>query len=101
MGVVITGAQVELGDGTVVARIERIGIGGGIRARTVDGEQVEEQQELFYRHHIRLLSQAGPMIPDQLEETETYAQACKVGQAYADKVAANQEKIADLTEALA
>jgi hypothetical protein len=100
MTVVVTGARVELADGTVVALIERIRIGGGIRTRTIDGEQVDEQQPSFERHHARLLSQAGPMIPDELVETETFEQACEAGEAYAKSVTANAAQIAALRASL-
>jgi hypothetical protein len=100
MAVVITGARVQLGDGTVVARIERVGIGGGIRTRTVDGVPVDEQQPLFERFHVRLLSPVGPLAPDELVEAATYEDACAAGEEYAAKVAANAGKIADLAGAL-
>ena len=100
MPVVITGARVELADGTVVARIERVGIGGGVRTRTIDGVPVDTQEPLFERFHVRLLSQAGPLIPDQLAEAETYEEACAAGEAYAAKVAAHAEKIAAVAGAL-
>lgn len=101
MGVVITGAQVELDDGTVVARIERIIVGGGVQVRMVDGTPEEVQHPAFTRYHVRLLSQAGPLIPDQLEEAGTYEAACEAGEAYAAKVTANAAKIAEVQAALA
>jgi hypothetical protein len=100
MPVVITGARVQLDDGTVVARIERVGIGGGIRTRTIDGEPVDTQEPLLERFHVRLLSQAGPMVADQLADAGTYEEACAVGEEYAVKVAANAEQIAAVVAAL-
>ncbi len=100
MSIVISGAQVELDDGTVVARIERILIGGGERTRMIDNVPETTTDPLFIRYHVRLLSQAGPMIADELELVETYKDACKVGEAYAEKVMANAEQIAALRESL-
>jgi hypothetical protein len=100
MTAVITGARVELDDGRVVALIERVGIGGGIRTRVIDGVPVDEQQPYFERFHVRLLSQAGPLVPDQLVEAGCYEDACEAGEAYAAKVAANAGRLAELAEAL-
>lgn len=101
MSIVITGAQAELGDGTVAARIERITVGGGIQVKTVDGAPEEVQHPTFTRYHVRLLSQAGPLIPDELVEAGTYEEACKLAEAYAEKVTANAAKIGELQAALA
>jgi hypothetical protein len=100
MTVVITGAQVELDDGTVAARIERVILGGGERTRMIDGVPETTTDPQSIRFHVRLLSQAGPLIPDQLQEAETYEKACLAGEAYAEKVQANQAKIDDLNESL-
>lgn len=100
MSVVITGADVVLDDGIVVARIERIVIGGGERTRMIDGVPETTTDPQSVRHHVRLLSQAGPMISDQLENVETFDEACEAGEAYAAKVEKNRAKINDLNESL-
>lgn len=100
MAVVIDHAHVELDDGVPVARIERILVGGGERVRMIDGVPETTTDPQFESYNVRLLSQAGPMIPDQLESAESYEEACEAGEAYAEKVRANSKKIDDLTEAL-
>lgn len=100
MGVVVMSAHVVLGDGTVAARIERVLIGGGERTRMIDGTPEVTNDPLFERFHVRLLSQAGPMVGDRMEEAETYEDACVLGEAYAAKVTANAGQIAALRESL-
>jgi hypothetical protein len=100
MAVVITGARVELEDGTVVAGIERIVIGGGERTRTIDGVPETTTDPQWVKFHVRLLSQAGPMIADELLLAETWEEACAAGEAYAARVVANAEQIAELKAAL-
>ena len=97
--VVVLTARVEL-DGREVALVERVTIGGGTQVITVDGVPQDKVHPTFERFHVRLLSQAGRMVPDQLEEAGDWDEACKIGVAYAERVAANATRIADLQEAL-
>lgn len=90
--VLVMTAQVQAPDGTPVALIERVTIGGGIRM--VEGEP--QQHPTFERFHVRLLS-PDRMIPDQLREVETYDEACEL----AEKYAAKREEHAAQVDALA
>lgn len=96
--VAITGASVSQ-DGAEVARIEAITVGGGVQTVTVDGVPEDRQHPVFHRFHVRLLS-PDRMIPDVLREAGTYEDAVKIGVAFAERVAANAERIAELREAL-
>lgn len=97
--VVITATRVDLADGTTVALVEAVTIGGGSQTVTVDGVPEERQHPTFHRYHCRLLS-PDRMIADQLVETERYEEAVDVGLAYAAKRAKHAEQLAELTEAL-
>jgi hypothetical protein len=92
---VITGIRIELGDGTVVALIEAVTIGGGTQTVTVDGVPEERQHPTFRRYHVRLLS-PDRMIPDELREAETSEEAVEVGLAYAARRVKHAQQIADL-----
>ena len=92
-------ANVVLEDGTVVANVERVRIGGGTQNVTVDGAVEVRQHPTFSRHHVRLLS-PDRMIPDQLVETESYDEAVEIGLKYAAKRAEHAAQIDDLAAAL-
>jgi hypothetical protein len=68
-------------DGTELAWIERVKIGGGTQTVTVDGVPEERQHPSWWRYHVRLIS-PDRMIPDTLHEAETYDEAVAVGVAY-------------------
>jgi hypothetical protein len=94
--VTVTGARVDLDDGTTVAQIDAVTIGGGIRiVGQIDGAPVERADPTLHRFHCRLLS-PDRMIPDQLVETESYEEAVAVGLKYAGKRAEHARQIAEL-----
>lgn len=97
--VVITGTRVDLADGTTVALIEAVTIGGGQQTVTVDGVPEDRQHPTYYRFHCRLLS-PDRMIADQLHETQTYEEAVDIGLAYAAKRAKHAQQLAELAEGL-
>jgi len=97
--VVTTGARVELDDGTVVAIVEAITIGGGTQIVTVDGVPEERVHPTFHRFHCRLIS-PDRMIPDELRETETFDAAVELGLAYATKRIEHAESVAALADVL-
>ncbi len=97
--VAITAARVDLEDGTMVARIEAVTIGGGTQTVTVDGVPEERQHPTLHRWHCRLLS-PDPAIPDQLLDVETYEEAIEMGLQYAAKRAVHAEQISELAAAL-
>ncbi len=97
--VIPTGARIELDDGTIVAVVEAITIGGGTQVVTVDGVPEERVHPTFHRFHCRLLS-PDRMIPDQLRETETYDEAIALGVAYAEKRVQHADSVAELAEKL-
>lgn len=94
----ITGARVTQ-DGTEVAQIEAITVGGGTQVVTVDGTPEVRQHPTFHRFHVRLLS-PDRMIPDVLREAETYEEAVEIATAYAGRRAVHAGKVAELAEAL-
>lgn len=93
--VTITSARVDLPDGTEVARVEAITIGGGTQVVTVDGVAEERVHPTFHRFNVRLLS-PDRMIPDELREVETYEEAVELGVRYAGKRAEHARRIDDL-----
>lgn len=93
--VTITEARVDLDDGTVVAYIEAVTIGGGTQIVTVDGVPEERQHPMFRRFHVRLLS-PDRMISDQLREAETYEEAVEVGLEYAAKRVKHAQQVEEL-----
>lgn len=93
--VTITAARVDLPDGTTVAQIDAVTIGGGIQTVTVDGVPEDRQHPTLHRFHCRLLS-PDRMISDQLVETETYEDAVAAGVAYAVKRAKHAQQLAEL-----
>lgn len=97
--VTITTARIDLADGTTVAVVEAVTLGGGTQVVTVDGVPEERQHPTTSRFHVHLLS-PDRMIPDQLLDIETYEQAVEAGLAYAARRAEHAEQITALTEAL-
>lgn len=97
--VTITGARVDLPDGTPVVQIDAVTIGGGTQIVTVDGVPEERQHPTLHRFHCRLLS-PDRMIADQLVETETYEQAVEIGLAYAAKRQKHAAQLAELAAEL-
>ncbi len=87
--------KVVMPDGTAVAQIERVLIGGG--TRVIEGEEHTHPQ--FERFHVRLLS-PDRMIPDELRETETYDEAVALAVRYADKRVEHAAAVAGLAESL-
>lgn len=97
--VTITGARVALPDGTVVAQIDAVTIGGGTQTVTVDGVPEERQHPTLHRYHCRMVS-PDRMIPDQLHETQTYQEAVDLGLRYAAKRAEHAQVIGELAAGL-
>ena len=97
----ITGALLTGDDGTELVRIEAIKVGGGTAGRMdPQGNIVRVTDPLTEHYHVRLLSQAGNMIPDELVMVDTYDEAVDVAEAYGKKVAANAGLIAEFREAM-
>ncbi len=92
-------AKVVLPDGTAVAQIERVQIGGGSQTVTVDGVPEERVHPAFERWHVRLLS-PDRMIPDELRDEETYEAAVDLAVRYATKRAEHADAIAELADGL-
>lgn len=103
MTVRITGAEITSAGGAKVATIEAILVGGGTAGRwDLARENIVQVTDPLTSHfHVRLLSQAGPMIPDELELVDTYEEACELAEAYAAKVDANAGLIAEFRKSLA
>ncbi len=97
--VTITGARIDLADGTTVAQVEAVTIGGGIQVVTVDGVPEERQHPTLHRFHCRLLS-PDRMIPDQLFDVETYEEAVDVGLQYAARRVEHAQQLGDLAASL-
>ena len=97
--VAITAARVDLPDGTTVALIESVTLGGGIQTVTVDGVAEERQHPTLHRWHCRLLS-PDRMIDDQLLDVETYDEAVDLALAYAAKRIRHAQQVSDLAAAL-
>ena len=97
--VVVTSARIDLPDGTPVAVVEAVTIGGGIQVVTVDGVPEERQHPTLHRFHCRLLS-PDRMIPDQLVETDSYDDAVSLGLRYAAKRVQHAQQLDDLTASL-
>lgn len=97
--VTITAARIDLADGTTVAQVEAVTIGGGTQVVTVDGVPEERQHPTFHRFHCRLLS-PDRMIPDQLFDLETYDEAVTVGLKYAARRVQHAQQLGDLAAAL-
>lgn len=95
MEAIITSVRVDTPDGRTAARIERIDVGGG--TRLIEGEEHTHPTSTVY--HVRLLS-PDRMVPDELREVEDYDEAVKLGLRYAEALAANTQRIADLVEDL-
>lgn len=97
--VTITGARIDLPDGTTVVQIEAVTIGGGTQVVTVDGVPEERQHPTLHRFHCRLLA-PDRMIPDQLLDVETYEEAVEAGVRYAEKRAKHAQQLSDLAAEL-
>jgi hypothetical protein len=97
--VTITGARVDLDDGTTVALIEAVTIGGGTQVVTVDGVPEERQHPTLHRFHCRLLA-PDRMLSDQLLDAATYEDAVEAGLKYATKRAEHAQQLAELAAAL-
>lgn len=93
--VTITGARVDLPDGTTVVQIDAVTIGGGTQVVTVDGVPEERRHPTLHLFHVRLLS-PDRMIPDQLLEAETYEGSVDLALAYAAKRVKHAQQLSDL-----
>jgi hypothetical protein len=92
-------ARVVDADGTALAQIERVRIGGGTQTVTVDGVPEERIHPTFERWHVRLLS-PDRMIPDQLLDAETYDDAADLALRYAAKRVEHAAAVAELADSL-
>lgn len=95
----ITSATVTIPDGTVVAYVEAVTVGGGTQTVTVDGVPEVRTHPTFHRFHVRLLS-PDRMISDQLCEAETYEEAVEIGMQYAIKRVKHADKIKEIASDL-
>lgn len=96
----ITGVSLEDDAGTVLATIEAIKVGGGTAGRMdPQGNIVEVTDPLTEHYHVRLMSQVGPMVADELVLVDTYDEAVETAEAYGKKVANNAHLIAEFREA--
>lgn len=101
MNLRITGASLSDDAGVELARIESIKVGGGTAGRMdPQGNIVRVTDPLTEHYHVRLLSQAGNMIPDELVLVDTYDEAVALAEAFGTKVAANAGLIAQFREAM-
>ena len=94
-GVTITAARVDTADGRPAATVAMVEVGGGEQVVTVDGAPEVRVHPSSRVYHVRLLS-PDRMVPDQLRETATYEDACKLGVAYAVKLAEHAARADDL-----
>lgn len=90
---IITSARIDAPDGSPACIIERIGVGGGIRTRMVDGSPEDSIDPASIVYHVRFRS-PSPMIPDELRTADSLDEAIALGCQYADKVAANADRLA-------
>lgn len=94
-------ARVTTDDGQIVATIDLVDVGGGVQ--TVYDPQSGTPQECVHPqstvYHVRLLS-PDRMLADELREVATYEEATELGQRYADKVAANAGRLAEIAQDL-
>lgn len=88
-------ARVIDDEGTELAWVERVRIGGG--TRVIEGE--EHQHPTFERHHVRLLS-PDRMIPDQLLEVESYDEAIALAEEYGARREEHATEVAQLGQRL-
>lgn len=95
----VTSARVLTQDGRVAATIDRVDVGGGSQIVTVDGTPEERVHPRSVVYHVRLLA-PNRMLSDELREEASWDAAVKVAEAYAAKLAANADRIAELTEDL-
>lgn len=92
-------AYVNADDGTTVATVERVKIGGGVQVVTVDGVPEDRIHPTIWLYHVRLLS-PDRMIPDELRETETYEEAVELALRYAERRAEHAAKLDELAASL-
>lgn len=93
--VVVVSARVDTADGRPAAQIDLIDVGGGGQVVTVDGVPEERVHPTSVVYHVRLLS-PDRMLPDQLREAASWDEAVDVATRYAEKVADNTQKLADI-----
>jgi hypothetical protein len=82
-------------DGRVAAGIELVEVGGGTQTVTVDGQPEDRRHASSVVFHTRLIS-PDRMIPDQLIASDSYQDAVKVGELYAQRLAQHAERAASL-----
>lgn len=90
--VIITAARVDLDDGSHAAEITMVSVGGGEQVVTVDGQPEVRVHPASQVYHVRLMS-PDRMVPDQLREAATFEDACKLGAAYAGKLAEHAAQV--------
>lgn len=92
---IITSARIDGPDGTPACLIERIGVGGGIRTYMVDGSPEDRTDPSSTVYHVRFVSPSR-MISDELREADTLDEAVTLGCQYADRLAANADRLAEI-----
>lgn len=100
MSLLVTAAEVSTSDGTLVATIARIPVGGGVQVVTVDGVPEDRVHVSGAVYHVRCLS-PDPMLPDILLSVADYAAAAETAEAYAVKRAEHAAELAALAQKLA
>jgi hypothetical protein len=93
--VTITTARVDTADGREAATITMVDVGGGEQVVTVDGTQEVRVHGSSRVYHVRMVS-PDRMVPDQLREASSYEAACKLGVAYAVKLAEHAARADEL-----
>jgi hypothetical protein len=93
--VIVVSARVDTTDGRPAAHIDLVDVGGGSQIVTVDGTAEERIHPTKTVFHVRLVS-PDRMVPDELRETATYADACALARKYATRLEANADRLAEL-----
>lgn len=86
-------------DGTELAWVERVKIGGGTQVVTVDGVPEERQHPSFWRYQVRLIS-PDRMVGDRLLDADTYDQAVAAAVEYGRKRLEHKSQAENLAEVL-
>ena len=97
--VLITAGQVAADDGTVVAFIEWVPVGGGSQVVTVDGTPEERVHPKSFKYHVRFIS-PDRTIPDELREADSFEAVCALAIKYAGKRNEHAKRAAELANDL-
>lgn len=95
-------AHILAADGRVVAHVDHYWHGGGERNVNVDGTVEVRKDPLTERHQCKLLHSEvlDRTVADELIEAESYEDAVRLGEEYAEKVNVHAEKVRAARDAL-